>query len=141
MLGCHIYLEEARCVSMTAETGKLSVDRIRQAARVFSFLIILITLLIALSHIFGEEPVVEDYPPIENLMPIILLLSVVGLAVSWRWEALGAVITLTFFLVHLVLFWVVRGYFFPFSALAVFLPIPITALMFLWSWWKTRSMA
>jgi hypothetical protein len=124
---------------MTTDDNITTVDRVRQAARVFSFLIILITLLIALGEFFGDEPVVEDYPPIENVMPIILILSVAGLAVSWRWEAVGAGITLGFFAAHLILFWVVRGRFFPLGVLAVFSPIPITALMFLWSWWKSRE--
>lgn len=115
------------------------VRQVRQAARVFSFLIVLLTLLIAIGHIIGDEPVVEDYPPIENLMPIIMLLSVAGLAVAWRWEAIGAAITLGFFVIHLVLYWAVRGRFFPLGVLAIFLPIPLTALMFLWVWWKSQK--
>jgi hypothetical protein len=124
---------------MADDIQKSSIGRIRQLARVFSALIILLTILIAVGHIFGDEPVVEDYPPIENLMPIILGLSVVGLAVAWRWEGLGGTLTLVFFMAHLGLFWVVRGVFFPLGVLAVFLPIPITALMFLWCWWKSRD--
>lgn len=124
---------------MDSSQRSISTDRIRQMARVFSALIILLTILIAAGHIFGDEPVVEDYPPIENLMPIILGLSVVGLAVAWRWEGIGGTLTLVFFLAHLGLFWAVRGEFFPLGVLAVFLPIPITALMFLWCWWKSRD--
>ena len=124
---------------MGSSKGKISIDRIRQLARVFSALILLLTILVALGHIFGDEPVVEDYPPIENLMPIILGLSVAGLAVAWRWEGIGSTLTLVFFMAHLGLFWVVRGEFFPLGVLAVFLPIPITALMFLWCWWKSRD--
>jgi hypothetical protein len=126
---------------MMTNQKNTTVDRVRQAARVFSFLIILLTILIALGHIFGDEPVVEDYPPIENLMPIIMLMSVAGLGLSWRWEVAGSIVTLGFFAVHLVLFWAVRGRFFPLGALAVFLPIPITALMFSWCWWKSRVQA
>jgi hypothetical protein len=124
---------------MTIDKQDVWLNRIRQMARVFSFIIILLTVLIAAGHIIGDEPVVEDYPPIENLMPIIMALSVLGLGVAWRWEAVGAGITLGFFVIHLILFWAVRGRFFPLGVLAVFSPIPITALMFLWCWWKTRA--
>jgi hypothetical protein len=127
-------------VNMTTSINNTTVNRVRMAARVFSFLIILIAVLIVLGHFFDEEPVVEDYPPIENLMPIVMLLSVAGLGVAWRWEAVGAVINLGFFGAHLLLFWAVRGRFFPLGALAVFLPIPITGLMFLWCWWRSRAM-
>ena len=123
------------------DTGQavFSLARIRRLARIFSAIIILLALLITLGHIFGDEPVVEDYPPIENVMPILVGLSVVGLGIAWRWELLGAVLSIGFFTAHLILFWVVRGEFFPLFALVVFLPIPITAFMFLWSWWRSRE--
>lgn len=124
---------------MIAKKQELWVERIRLMARVFSFLIIVLTILIVVGHIFDDEPVVEDYPPVENLMPVILGLSVVGLAIAWRWEGLGGAISIGFFLAHLGVFWVVRGEFFPLGVLAVFLPLPITATMFLWCWWRSRE--
>jgi len=39
---------------------------------------------------------VEDYPPVENLIPITLGLSVLGLGIAWRWEGLGGAITIVF---------------------------------------------
>lgn len=122
---------------MTTSSGPISVDQIRKLARVFSAVIILLTILIAVGHIFGDEPVAEDYPPIENLLPIILGLSVVGLGVAWRWEAPGSFLTIFFFLAHLGLFQAVRGEFFPLGMLLVFMPIPITAFLFLWCWLRS----
>jgi hypothetical protein len=124
---------------MDTEQGFFPLDRIRRLARIFSAILILLAVLIAVGHIFGDEPVTEDYPPIENVMPLLVGLSVVGLGIAWRWELLGAVLSLGFFIAHLILFWVVRGEFFPFFALVVFLPIPITAFMFLWCWWRSRE--
>jgi hypothetical protein len=124
---------------MDSSKDIFSVDRIRQLARVFSAIIILLTILIAVGHIFGDEPVVEDYPPIENLMPIILGLSVAGLGIAWRWEGIGSALSIIFFLAHLGLFQAVRGEFFPLGILAVFMPIPITAFLFLWCWLRSHE--
>jgi hypothetical protein len=38
----------------------------------------------------------EDYPPIENLSPLLMLLGAVGSAIAWRREGLGGAITIAF---------------------------------------------
>jgi len=32
----------------------------------------------------------KDYPAIENLIPLTLILSVLGLGIAWRWEGLAS---------------------------------------------------
>ncbi len=76
---------------------------IRWIARIWSIVIIGITLLMLIGYAWNwvttgkaDPYAVEDYPPIENLIPITLGLSVLGLGIAWRWEGLGGAITIVF---------------------------------------------
>ncbi len=90
-------------------TGQDKLTRIlRWVARIWGAIIIVITALIFLGEILfphTEGP----YPFYENLMPLSLLISVLGLAIAWRWEIRGGVITIIFSLVNLALYWGIRG--------------------------------
>jgi hypothetical protein len=124
---------------MSAETGIRGLRWLRRIARIVTLLILAVTLVVVVGHLFGSEPIEEDYPPIENLLPILMALSVVGLGIALRWEGLGATISLGFFVAHMALFWAIRGEFFPFGMLIVFTPLPLTAVLFLICWWRSRT--
>lgn len=77
-----------------------SISRIRKIARIWSLLIIFLALLAAAGYILNwirtgtaDPYAVENYPPIENLPPILEFLAVTGLAVAWRREGVGGLIT------------------------------------------------
>jgi hypothetical protein len=127
---------------MVEKSGK-GADRatewIRWIARIWSIMIIGITLVIIIAHVIMPEPNATDYPPIENLLPLAMCLSVLGLGVAWRWEGLGGAISVGFFLANLGLYWAIRQKFFPLRALAVLSPVLITGMLFLVCWWRTRS--
>jgi len=58
----------------------------------------------------------KDYLPAENLIPLTLILSVLGLGIAWRWDGLGGVTNIGFFLANIeVHFWVIspRPYPYP----------------------------
>lgn len=63
-----------------------SVDRsmkwIRRIARTLSALILVIALIMLIGHIVVPELTEVDYPPIENLLPVIMCLSVLGLGIA-----------------------------------------------------------
>ena len=107
---------------------------IRRIARVLSVPIIVVALLTLIGHIVVPEPTVADYAPIENLLPVIMFLSVLGLGIAWRWEGLGGALSVGFFLLQLALFWAIRGRFFPLQALLLLLPVPLTGVLFLACW-------
>jgi uncharacterized membrane protein len=122
---------------------------IRWIARVWGTLIIGVTLLIVIGYAWNwvttgvaDPHAVEDYPPIENLPPIFMFLSVLGLGIAWRWERLGGTIALVFQLVVLSLLLIqspiTRD--FPRSAIPYLLSMIITvpALLFLVCWWRSR---
>jgi hypothetical protein len=124
---------------MASESVDLTVKWMRRIARVLSLLIIGIVLVMLVGHLVVPEPVEEDYPPIENLLPVIMCLSVLGLGLAWRWEGLGGAMCLGFFAVHLALYWIIRGEFFPLGALAVFSPVVLSGVLFLACWWRSRE--
>ena len=77
--------------------------RIRWVARIWSFPIIVYVLIVATGYAWNwiatgvaDPYAVDSYPPIENLPPIFISLSALGLGIAWRWERLGAVIALVF---------------------------------------------
>jgi hypothetical protein len=82
---------------------------IRRVARIWSFPIIVYSLLLAIGYTWSwattgvaDPYAVEDVPPTEALAPILMFLSVLGLAVAWRWEGLGGAISLLFLLAAVV---------------------------------------
>jgi hypothetical protein len=114
---------------------------IRWIARIWSIVIIGITLVMVIAHAVMPDPHATDYPPVENLLPLAMCLSVAGLGLAWRWEGLGGAISVGFFLANLGLYWAIRQKFFPLRALAILSPVLITGMLFLVCWWRTRSRA
>jgi hypothetical protein len=123
----------------SADRADVTTRRLRLVARIWSVIIIGITLVMAVAHIVVPEPVAEDYPPIENILPVIMVLSVLGLALAWRWEAVGGAINVGLFVADLGLYWIIRGKPFPLRAMPVFSAVVVPGLLFLVCWWRTRS--
>ena len=123
---------------------KVRTDRattwMRRIARGWSIVVMGVALLMVVGHAVAPDPhAVEDYPPIENLLPLMMTLSVLGLGIAWRWEGVGGAISFGLFLAHLAVFWAIRQEFFPLRALATLSPVLITGMLFLVCWWRTRS--
>jgi hypothetical protein len=59
----------------SAGRADATTRRLRLVARTWSVVIICITPVMAVAHIVVPEPVTEDYLPIENLLPVIMVLS------------------------------------------------------------------
>ena len=112
---------------------------IRWIARICSIVIIGFTLMMVIGHAVTPDPYATDYPPIENLLPLVMCLSVSGLGLAWRWEGLGGAISVAFFLANLGLYWAIHGKFFPLRGLPILSPVLITGMLFLVCWWRTRS--
>lgn len=94
-------------------TGDRITKWIRWIARLWSLPLIISILIILASYTWNwitmgqaDPYAVDDYPPIENLPPIFALLSIVGLGIAWRWETVGAAITVVFQAAMLVVLFV-----------------------------------
>ena len=123
---------------------------IRWVARIWSLPIIAYALLLFIGYFWNwittgvaDPHAVEDYPPIENLPPILMFLGIIGLGVAWRWERLGGTITLIFQLavLSLLLFITPITRDFPRSAMP-YLLVVIVAIpggLFLVCWRQSRE--
>ena len=67
--------------------------KLRGIARIWSIAIFVFTLIILSGYAVNwaktgtaDPHAMKDYPTIENLIPITLILSVLGLSLAWRWE-------------------------------------------------------
>ena len=133
--------------------GNGSRDRvtkwIRWVARIWSFPIIVYALLLFVGYAWNwvttgvaDPYAVEDYPPIEALPPILMLLSILGLGLAWRWERLGGTTAIVFQLAALsvLLFTSPITHDFPRSAVPYLLWMIVTTpgILFLVCWWRSK---
>lgn len=104
----------------------------RWAARILSALILLFWGLFIVAGFFGDEGGASRPLNASDYVGLIAMGAwLVGLAVAWRWEFAGGITVLVGFLVAAVAN--------PNVLALPFLIIPITAALFLASWWMHRS--
>ena len=133
------------------KTGSEVTRGIRWTARIWGGLVFLIALLILLGYGWNwvttgeaDPHAAEDYPPIENLPPILMFLAALGLAIAWRWEGLGGAITVVCQLVSLpvlLIHWPI-GEGFPRYLVAPYgtwVIVALPGILFLASWWRSRE--
>jgi len=119
------------------EDPQKTITNLRKAARILSVIIILFATLIFIGEIMFPHTE-EDYPPIENLMPFLMLLSVASLGLAWRRELLGGVLNIVFFMANFILYWIIRGRPFPLGALAILSLVVVPGVLFVISAELTR---
>lgn len=112
---------------------------IRWTARVWSIFV----LVGAAMMIVGPDPYSTGEPlPLGSMIVLGLrLVAVLGLLVAWRWEVVGATVTIGAIAADTVVFALVEGQWaMAFGSLAVFGPIfLIPAILFLVSWALSRE--
>lgn len=132
-------------------SGKRVTKWMRWIARIWGTLIIGVALLFLVGYAWNwvttgvaDPYAVEGYPPIENWPPRLVFLSVLGLALAWRWEGWGGAMAILSQLVNLPLLlihWpIAQG--FPRYLVApygVWMAIVVPAALFLVCWWRSRG--
>ncbi|MDX2033136.1 MAG: hypothetical protein SF339_20840 [Blastocatellia bacterium] len=107
---------------------------IRWIARILSAMILLVWGFFIVAHLVGDEGrssrplVATDYVSLTTMG-----LSLVGLGMAWKWELRGAILTLVAVLIGAIAN--SRSLAFPITL------IPLTAGLFLLSWWMGRTQA
>jgi hypothetical protein len=119
--------------------GSPTTTRLRRIARISSALLVAFTLIMIVGHLVSPDSYEVDYDPIENVLPLTMSLSVFALVIAWRWEGVGGALSLALFVLVIILDWIIRGRLLPLNALLIFLPLPVTALLFLYCWYRSRS--
>ena len=91
----------------------------------------------------ADPHAVEGYPWTENLPPIFIFLSILGLAIAWRWERLGATSALVFqvALILTLFFQTPITEDFPRTAIpyVLWVILAVPAVLFLAAWWRSKS--
>jgi hypothetical protein len=113
--------------------------RLRLTARIWSLILLGIVLIVVVGNIASPNRGASDYPQVENLIPLTMLLSVLGLAVAWRWELPGGLINIGFFLAVQVIYWIIHREFLELLVIAMLSPIFIPGVLFLVCWSRSRK--
>lgn len=127
-----------------SNTGDRTTEWIRRIARIWSTVIIGVTVLMLAGYAVNwvttgraDPHAADNYPLSENLAPLTLVLSVLGLAIGWRWEGLGGAVSIGFFLAGVAVHFLVlspRPYPYP-VAIALIPP----GVFFLVGWRRSRK--
>ncbi len=135
------------------QNGNLQSKWVRWIARIWGTLIIIIALFVLIGYALNwmktgkaDPYAAADYPFIENLPPLFMLLSAVGLGIAWRWEGLGGAITIVFQLATLPLLmisWPISQDFprYLIAPYGISVMIAIPGILFLVCWWKSKKRA
>lgn len=131
--------------------GDRATKWIRWIARVWGTLIIAVTLLVVIGSAWNwvttgqaDPYAAEDYPAIENLAVLFILLSTLGLGLAWRWEGLGGAIAVVFSLATLavlLIHWPIARDFSRYlvAPYGTWLIAAIPGVLFLVYWWRSRE--
>ena len=132
-------------------TNDRATKWMRWIARIWSIVIIGIALLMLIGYAWNwvttgkaDPHAVENYPPIENLPPLFMLLSVLGLGIAWRWEGLGGAITVVFQLAMLPLLlihWPITQDSRFVAPYLILMAIATPGILFLVCWRRSRKRA
>ena len=113
--------------------SRLVVKTIRWVARVLSALLILVMLIFFVGEGLGPPSSASVPLSTADIVQLVLAtIELIGLALAWRWEALGGSMTLIAF--------IIQGIINPRTFLFPLLMIPLTAILFLSCWRLGRSL-
>jgi hypothetical protein len=77
--------------------------------------------------------------PLDILIPFSLLISMMGLAVAWRWEGWGSLINIFFYLAIVPLYWLLHQAWLHLSILVALSPAILPGVLFSVAWLLDRK--
>jgi hypothetical protein len=122
---------------MDGQDKKATLTPLQRAARIWSVILFIIAFII----LIGESAFPhtgEDYPPIENLLPVLMFLSVASLGLAWKRELLSGILNIAFFLANYILYWVINARPFPIRGLAILSLAVVPGILYIISWRRSR---
>ena len=125
---------------MDAQDKNPALTPLQRVARIWSVVIFVFTLIILIGELAFPHTG-EDYPPIEDLLPVLMFLSVASLGLAWKWQLLGGILNILFFLAMYILYWVINAHPFTLKAFAPLSLAVVPGVIFVISWWRSRPVA
>ena len=115
--------------------------RIRGMAKVWSLLVFVLALILILMP-RRETALKATQTPIDRLIPLALLISMLGLAIAWRSEGLGTLINLGFYLAVVPIYRLIHNEWIHFSLMVGLSPVILPGVLFGVAWlldWRAEE--
>ena len=126
---------------MSSNSSKISVisSRIRGVARIWSMLVWLLALILVVGtrNLPSSSNLVNT--PLDILIPISLLISLIGLGIAWHWEGWGILINITFYLAILPIYWLLHQEWIHISIMVGLSPVILPGVLFAFSWLLSKK--
>ena len=126
---------------MTTNSSKKSViaSRIRGVARIWSTLVWLLALILVFGTRNSSANSTLVNTPLDILIPISLLISLIGLGIAWHWEGWGILINFGFFLAILPIYWLLHQEWIHVSILVGLSPVILPGMLFGVAWLLSKK--
>ena len=111
---------------------------LRGVARVWSVLVWLLALILIGGTLYRPPASEQVYAPVDNLIPAMLIVSLIGLAIAWRWEGWGTLINLGAYLGVIPLYGVLHQEWIHLSVMVAFSPVILPGVFFGAAWVLSR---
>lgn len=122
---------------MDGQDKKGKLTPLQLVARIWSVFIFIFALIILIGEVAFPHTM-QDYPPIENLLPLLMFLSIASLGLAWKWELWGGILNILFFLANYFLYWAIHARPFPLNGLFPLSLAVVPGILFVISWWRSR---
>ena len=112
---------------------------LRGVARVWSILVWLLALILILGSRNAPTSLTLDNGPLDWLIPLMLVISLAGLAVAFRREGWGVLINFAFYLAIVPIYGLLHGEWMHFSIMIGLSPVILPGVMFGAAWILSRQ--
>ena len=112
--------------------------QIRKVARVWSVLVFVLAIILIIGTRF-RPTTDQGNTPLDILIPISLMFSMVGLVIAWRWEGWGSLINILFYLAVVPLYWLLHQEWLHLSILVALSPVILPGVLFAVAWFLDRK--
>ena len=116
-------------------------QRIRGVARIWSILVFILALILVIGTRNAPSTSNLVNEPLDTLIPVSLLVSLVGLGIAWRWEGWGVLINLGFYLVILPIYWLQNHDWINLSIMVGLSPVVLPGILFAAAWFLSKKEA
>jgi hypothetical protein len=117
---------------MSSNSSKISVisSRIRGVARIWSILVWLLALILVVGTRNTPSATSLVNAPLDILIPLSLMISLIGLGIAWRWEGWGVLINFVFYLAILPIYWLLHQEWIHISIMVGLSPVILPGVLF-----------